>query len=203
MAATGQDYYELLGVSRDADDDEIKRAFRRLARELHPDVSDAPDAQERFRQVAEAYEILSDPQRRDTYDRYGHAGLQAGGFRASEMDFGNLGDVFSAFFGEGLFGTQQTARDRPLRGADVTAVARISLADAFSGATIGVRVHVAVTCERCAGNGAEPGTAPITCPACSGDRSSPARVEHGLRPVRPLGYLPALRRCRSDHGDAL
>ena len=104
MATTESDYYELLGVSRAASDAEIKRAFRTLARELHPDVSSAPDAGSRFRDVAEAYEVLSDPARRATYDRFGKAGLRRGGFQSSFTDLGSLADVFASFFGEDLFG---------------------------------------------------------------------------------------------------
>ena len=104
MATTQDDYYALLGVPRDASHDEIKRAFRRLARELHPDVSEDPDAGQRFRAVAEAYEVLSDPERRRTYDRFGHAGLRSGGYAPMDADFGSLSDVFAAFFGEALFG---------------------------------------------------------------------------------------------------
>ena len=102
MATTESDYYELLGVPRSASDAEIKSAFRALARELHPDVSAAPDAERRFRDVAEAFEVLSDPERRATYDRFGKAGLTRGGFESVFADFGSLSDVFAAFFGETL-----------------------------------------------------------------------------------------------------
>ncbi|MBM3676424.1 MAG: J domain-containing protein, partial [Actinobacteria bacterium] len=168
MATTERDYYEILGVERTADDAEIKKAFRKLARELHPDVNDAPDAQERFREAAEAYEVLSDQERRQTYDRFGHAGLRGGGFQPTAFDFGNLSDLFSAFFGEGVFGGGQAAGSRPARGADVTAVARITLAEALTGTAVKVDVNVAETCERCGGDGAEPGTSPVTCPTCRG-----------------------------------
>src|SRR5918912_2039287 len=104
MAATERDYYEWLCVARNADDGEIKRAFRRLARELHPDVSDAPDAEQRFREVVEAYEVLTNAERRDLYDRFGHAGLRSRGFTPTDFDFGTLGDLFSAFFGDDVFG---------------------------------------------------------------------------------------------------
>src|ERR687886_870778 len=104
MATTDHDYYELLGVRRDADEQEIKKAFRRLARQLHPDVSEEPDAAERFREVTEAYEVLSNSETRQLYDRYGHAGLRSGGFTPTHFDLGNLGDLFSAFFGDDLFG---------------------------------------------------------------------------------------------------
>src|SRR3982751_1887712 len=104
MATTERDYYELLGVARDASEAEIKKAFRALARELHPDVSDAPDAEERFREVVEAYEVLSKSETRELYDRYGHAGLRSGGFQPGHFDFGSLSDLFAAFFGDDLFG---------------------------------------------------------------------------------------------------
>src|SRR6266513_3810960 len=100
MATTRRDYYEVLGVARDADDAEIKRAFRRLARELHPDVSEAVDAELRFREVVEAYEVLSNSERRGLYDRFGHAGLRGGGFQPSAFDLGSLSDLFSALFGD-------------------------------------------------------------------------------------------------------
>src|SRR5919106_5157138 len=104
MATTERDYYTILGVARTASDADIKKAFRRLARELHPDVSDAPDAEERFKEVVEAYEVLSKTETREVYDRYGHAGLKTGGFQPGHFDFGNLSDLFSAFFGDDLFG---------------------------------------------------------------------------------------------------
>src|SRR6187200_1732856 len=102
MATTERDYYELLGVPKNAGADEIKRAFRRLARELHPDVSQEPDAEQRFREVVEAYEVLSNSERRELYDRFGHAGLRSGGFQPTNFESGSLGDLFSAFFGEDL-----------------------------------------------------------------------------------------------------
>src|SRR2546423_502722 len=105
MATTERDYYEVLGVPRDADEADIKRAFRRLARELHPDVSEAPDAHERFREVVEAYEVLSKRETRDLYDRYGHAGLRSGGFQPGHFDFGSLSDLFAAFWGGGRPGS--------------------------------------------------------------------------------------------------
>src|SRR3954454_13942600 len=102
MATTERDYYELLGVSRDASESEIKKAFRGLARELDPDVSSAPDAQERFREVVEAYEGLSKSETRELYDRYGHAGLRSAAFQPGRFAFASLSDLFSAFFGDAL-----------------------------------------------------------------------------------------------------
>src|SRR5271167_2618154 len=136
MAATERDYYELLGVPRDADEQSIKKAFRRLARELHPDVSDHPEAEVRFREVSEAYEALSNPETRELYDRYGHAGLRSGGFRPTHFDFGSFGDLFGAFFGDDLFGASR--RGGPARGADVIADVTIDLVEAARGMTVGV-----------------------------------------------------------------
>jgi molecular chaperone DnaJ len=163
MATTERDYYELLGVARDAGESEIKKAFRRLARELHPDVSEAPDADERFREVVEAYEVLSKSETRELYDRYGHAGLRSGGFQPGHFDFGSLSDLFSAFFGEDLLGGARVSR-----GADLAAAVDIELVEAATGVTREVPFQVAVTCTHCDGDGAEPGSAISTCPTCGG-----------------------------------
>jgi molecular chaperone DnaJ len=165
MATAERDYYELLGIERTATEAEVKKAFRRLARELHPDVSQEPDAQERFRAVAEAYEVLSKAETRRLYDQYGHAGLRRGGYAPSDFDFSNLTDIFSAFFGDDLF-----ARDRGgrMRGGDVGAAVAIELAEAFTGVTRTVTVEVAAACAHCDGDGAEPGTERVTCQTCGG-----------------------------------
>ncbi|MGH2970582.1 MAG: molecular chaperone DnaJ [Gaiellaceae bacterium] len=163
MATTERDYYELLGVARSADEGEIKKAFRRLARELHPDVSDAPDAQERFREVVEAYEVLSKAETRELYDRYGHAGLRSGGFQPGHFDFGSLSDLFAAFFGDDLIGSRGRSR-----GPDLGAEVEVDLVDAARGVRREVPFQVAVTCTHCNGDGAEPGSEITTCPTCAG-----------------------------------
>src|SRR6266536_134938 len=164
MATAERDYYELLGVARDASESDIKKAFRRLARELHPDVSEAPDAEERFREIVEAYEVLSKSETRELYDRYGHAGLRRGGFEPGHFDLGNLSDLFSAFFGEDMLG----GRSRRSRGADLGAHVEIELVEAAMGTSRDVPLEVAVPCAHCGGNGAEPGTDVVTCPTCAG-----------------------------------
>jgi molecular chaperone DnaJ len=174
MATTERDYYELLGVPRDASEGEIKKAFRRLARELHPDVSEAPDAEERFKEVVEAYEVLSKSETRELYDRYGHAGLRGGGFQPGTFDFGSLSDLFSAFFGDDLLGG-----GRRTRGADLSALVEIELLEAATGTTRDVPFEIAVTCTRCGGGGAEPGTNVVTCDTCAGV----GRVQHVSRSV--------------------
>jgi molecular chaperone DnaJ len=165
MATTQRDYYDILGLPRTASEADVKKAFRRLARELHPDVSAAPDAQERFREVAEAYEVLSKSETRELYDRYGHAGLRSGGFTPSQFDLGNLADIFSAFFGDDLFAGAGRGR---ARGADVAAEVQIELVEAATGAARDVPVRATAPCDRCGGNGAEPGTSPTTCATCEG-----------------------------------
>jgi molecular chaperone DnaJ len=175
MAATSRDYYEILGVDRAADESEIKRAFRRLARELHPDVSEEPDSEERFREAVEAYEVLSKSETRGLYDRFGHAGLQSGGFHPTAFDFGSLSDIFSAFFGDDVFGVG--TRPRTARGADVAAEVEIDLEEAARGITCKVPVQVAHTCEECGGSGAEPGTTADTCEQCAGS----GRIQHVSR----------------------
>src|SRR4051812_462657 len=167
-----RDYYDVLGVSRDADDAQIKKAFRRLARELHPDVNaHDPDAEEKFKEAAEAYEVLSDAERRQTYDAYGHEGLRTGGFAPNFEGFGSISDLFSAFFGAGGFdaafgGTRM--RGGAVQGGDVAVAVTIDLADAARGTRAEVVYDATAPCETCHGNGAEPGTPIVTCPRCRG-----------------------------------
>lgn len=193
MSTTKRDYYELLGVARAADEAEIKRAFRRKARELHPDVSDAPDAEVQFREVVEAYEVLSKSETRELYDRFGHAGLRGGHFSASQFDFGSLTDLFSAFFGDDLFGAG--GRTRRARGQDVAAEVEIELVDAATGVTRDVPYEVVVACEHCGGEGAEPGTGTSACDACGGT----GRLQQVARSV--LGEFVRSQACAKCGGD--
>jgi molecular chaperone DnaJ len=168
VATVKRDYYDVLGVPRGASEREIKSAFRRLARELHPDVSDAADAEERFREAAEAYEVLSKPETRELYDRFGHEGLRTGGFRPTDFDFGNIADLFSVFFGDELFGMRGRPSRRSTRGADVLAEVTIELEEAAAGVVRAVPFPVVVTCAACGGSGAAPGSTLETCSRCEG-----------------------------------
>jgi molecular chaperone DnaJ len=166
-APMSADYYERLGVARDASEGEIKKAFRRLARELHPDVNGHdPEAEEKFKAAAEAYEVLSDPERRATYDRYGPEGLRSGGYQPT--GFGSFTDIFDAFFGGGGADFFGGGRAGPAQGGDVAVTASISLADAATGRAVEVGYEAVVRCEHCHGNGAEPGTPIETCERCGG-----------------------------------
>jgi molecular chaperone DnaJ len=169
-STTPSDPYELLGVPRDADDTTIKKAFRKLARELHPDVNKHdPDAEEKFKQAAEAYEILSDSERRAIYDRYGHEGLRSGGQAPNFEGFGSISDLFDAFFGGsfgGAFGGG--ARTGPRQGEDVAVAVEVDLEQAYRGAQVDVQFEAIDRCEHCHGNGAEPGTPIETCDRCGG-----------------------------------
>jgi molecular chaperone DnaJ len=164
-----RDPYEVLGVAPDADERQIKRAFRTLARELHPDVnSHDPQAEEKFKEAAEAYEILSDADRRATYDRYGFEGLDSRGFASTAHGFGSFADIFDAFFGGDPFGAAFGRGPGRVQGGDVAVAAEVSLEEAARGTAVDVAYDVVDTCERCRGSRAEPGTPVETCSRCGG-----------------------------------
>lgn len=164
-----RDPYEVLGVERDADDAQIKKAFRRLARTLHPDVNpDDPDAQDRFREVAEAYEILSDAERRATFDRYGHDGLKQRGMGSNFEGFGSMSDLFGAVFGQAFGGGGGASAGGPRAGGDLAVDAQMSLHQALTGARIELEYELVARCETCTGSGAKPGTKTKTCATCGG-----------------------------------
>jgi molecular chaperone DnaJ len=162
-----RDYYEVLGVSRSASQEEIKKAYRRLARQYHPDVNKEPDAEARFKEINEAYEVLSNSQRRATYDRFGHAGLKGAAFPDfGDFGFGGFGDIFEEFFGFGVRPSRKQRRAR--RGGDLRYDLTISFEEAVFGCEKELEIPRYETCSRCQGSGAEPGTEPIRCPQCNG-----------------------------------
>ena len=188
-----RDYYEILGVQRNVSNDEIKGAFRKLARQYHPDVSQEADAEERFKEINEAYGILSDEQKRAAYDRYGHAGVQGtGGMPDFTVDFA---DLFEEFFGMGGFGrSSQRSRNTPRRGADL----QLRLDLTFEEAVFGLEKEVEFTrdevCSTCLGKGAEPGTSPVRCSTCNGNGE--------VRQVRQtiLGSMVQVSTCPTCNG---
>lgn len=167
-----RDYYDVLGVSRSASADEIKRAYRRLARQYHPDVNKSPDAEAKFKEINEAYEVLSNPEKRAAYDRFGHAATQGGfadfgGF--SDFGPGGFGDFSSIF--EDLFGMgmgARRARRGPRRGSDLQVGITLTFEEAVFGCEKEIEVRRVETCPHCRGTGAEPGTSPLRCPQCNG-----------------------------------
>ena len=164
--ATEIDYYIVLGVARTATDVEIKKAYRRLAQQWHPDVNTEPQAQARFKQINEAYQVLSDPQRRQTYDMFGRAGLGSEGAGGFEAGFGSFSDIFDAFFGGAAAGGAR--RGHPTAGADLRYDLRISFEEAVRGTEKEIEFPVFGRCETCNGTGAKPGTEPVICDQCGG-----------------------------------
>lgn len=188
------DYYELLGVGRDASPDEIKKAYRQLARQLHPDANPGDEtAEERFKQVAQAYEVLSDPDTRARYDRFGDAGANAQGTGDFFAGAGGLGDIFESFFGGNPFGASRGPAGPP-RGQDLEVVADLDFEQAVFGATVPVTVRTAERCEECDGSGAGAGTQPVTCSECNG-LGQVQRVRQSL-----LGQMVTAQACGRCRG---
>jgi len=191
-----RDYYETLGLSKAAGDQDIKNAFRKLAKEYHPDCNPGDhEAEQRFKEVNEAYEALKDPQRRAAYDRFGHAafdgnGMGPGGPHGFGSDFSaSMSDIFDDLFGEFMGGRRRPRSGRE-RGADLSYNMEILLSEAYSGKVAQIRVPTSVTCETCAGTGAEPGSSPISCPGCNGFGKIRASQ----------GFFTIERTCPNCHG---
>jgi len=196
------DYYERLGVTRDADTDEIKKAYRRLAMDYHPDRNDSADAEERFRDVTEAYEILRDPEKRALYDRYGEAGIKrgaGGGGSFGGFDFGDAFEVFMREFGGmsglgDLFGGRGRPSRGPRRGSDLRIRLSVSLEEAARGAQRNVKVKLLDECDECGGSGAETGTRPERCATCGG-AGQVRQVQRSM-----LGQFVSVRPCPTCGG---
>ncbi len=193
MAAAKKDYYEVLGVNRDASEEEIKKAFKKLAMKFHPDRNpDNPKAEENFKEAKEAYEILSDDQKRAAYDQYGHAGVDqsmGGGAGFGGFNSGNFSDAFGDIFGD-IFGGGRNQRSNVYRGADLRYNLEISLEEAAKGTETKIRIPVQTTCETCHGSGARPGTSPVTCTTCNG---------HGQVRMQQ-GFFSVQQTCPKCHG---
>jgi molecular chaperone DnaJ len=187
-----RDYYEVLGVPRNASPDEIKKAFRRLARQHHPDVNKDEGSSEKFKEVNEAYEILSDADKRQAYDRFGHAGINQGaqGFSG----FGGFGDIFEEFFA-GFGGMRGETRNAPRRGADLRFDLRITFEEAAFGCEKDIEITRSETCPNCRGAGAEPGTTPVRCSTCNG-AGEVRRVQQSL-----LGSFVSVAPCPTCRGE--
>jgi molecular chaperone DnaJ len=167
-----RDYYDVLGLGREACDQDIKMAYRKLAKAYHPDCNPGNhDAEQRFKEVSEAYEALKDPQKRAAYDRFGHAAFEGNGM-AGPHGFGadfsaSMSDIFDDLFGEFMGGRRRPRSGRE-RGADLSYNMEITLSEAFTGKIAQIRVPTSVTCDTCVGSGAEPGSSPVSCPGCGG-----------------------------------
>lgn len=212
--ATKRDYYEVLGVNKNATDDELKKAYRKLAKKYHPDANpdNKKEAEAKFKEVNEAYENLSDPQKRRMYDQFGHNGPQgfggAGGpfggqngyysYTSSGFDgfgdFGDLGDIFSSFFGGGFGGRNSSKQRGPRKGADLNVRMDITFEQAF----LGVEKEIIITrdeeCTHCHGSGAKPGTSPVKCPTCNGT-GKVTGIQNTI-----LGQMQTTRTCTACHG---
>ena len=204
--AEKRDYYEVLGVSKSATDDEIKKAYRKLAKKYHPDLNkDNPEAAEKFKEAAEAYDVLSNSEKRSRYDQFGHAGVDpnagfgggdsySGGFGGFGMD--DLGDIFGSFFGGGSgFGGGSRRRNGPVRGRDIQQAIELTFEEAAFGCHREMSIQAQEKCETCGGSGAKKGTTAQTCQHCHGT----GQIRTQQRTV--LGYMTNVTTCPHCHGE--
>ena len=194
-----RDYYEVLGVSRGADQDEVKRAYRRLARKYHPDINKDPGAEDTFKEINRAYEVLSEPEIRARYDRFGEAGVggaaAAGGAGFQDFsDMGGFADIFESFFSGFSGGPAQAKRRGPTRGDDLRLDLKLDFAEAIFGGEKEIKISHLETCMTCKGSGAKPGTRPRTCPTCSGS----GQVRRATR--TPFGSFTQVSACPTCNG---
>ncbi len=192
------DYYEILGVDKNATKEEIKSAFRQKARQLHPDVNKAPDAEEKFKELGKAYETLIDDNKRATYDRYGEDGLQNAGFDTSgpfASGFGDLNDIFESFFGGAFgFGGRATNPNSPQNGADLRLNLEIEFEEAIFGVKKEVKISHLETCDECGGTGSAKGSKPENCKTCGGT----GHIQQVMK--TPLGNFSQITTCPNCHG---
>jgi molecular chaperone DnaJ len=192
--ATKRDYYEVLGVGRSASKEEIKKVYRQLARQYHPDVNHAPDAETRFKEINEAYEVLSDAEKRTTYDRFGHVGPGGLGFGGFDFGFRDPFEIFEEVFGRG-FGFRTSTQRGPRRGADLRYDLHLTFEEAAFGCEKEIEAMRYEPCPACNGSGAEPGTSAVRCSKCngSGQVRPVQRSEAGLRLPQVVRHHPGWR----------
>ena len=193
------DYYEILGVSRNATKDEIKSAFRKMARKWHPDVNKSPEAEAKFKELGKAYEVLMDDEKRSTYDRFGEDGLTNAGFNTQgpfASGFGDLEEVFNSFFGGGFGfgGARRQYPNAPQRGDDLRLDIELEFEEAVFGLTKEIKIDHLETCSSCSGTGAKNGAKPVTCKTCGGS----GRIQQTTRTV--LGHFTQIVTCPHCHG---
>lgn len=199
MADTKRDYYEVLGLQKGASEADIKKAYRQMAKKYHPDLNPGDKAaEEKFKEVGEAYEVLSDSEKRARYDQFGHAGVDpnygAGGAGGYNVDFGDIGDIFSSFFGGGFGGGGRSNPNAPRRGADIRQSVMLSFEEAAKGCRKEVSYKRVETCNECGGSGAKAGTSPKTCPDCNG--TGYVRVNQRT----PFGVIQSQHACEKCRG---
>jgi len=196
---SSRDYYEILGVEKNASKDDIKSAFRKMARQLHPDVNKAPDAETKFKELGQAYEVLMDDDKRSMYDRYGEDGLKNAGYDFNgpfDFGFGDLSDILSSFFGGGGgFGGGRQNPNSPRRGSDLRLDLEIEFEEGVFGFEKDVEIRHLETCKRCNGAKAEPGSSPSICPTCGGS----GKVQHVTQTI--LGHFTQVTTCPQCKGE--
>jgi molecular chaperone DnaJ len=198
-----KDYYEILGVDKDASQEELKKAYRKLVKKYHPDVNDSDDAEERFKEVQEAYEVLSDESKRKAYDQYGHAGTAGFGGQSEPFDFGgfnqgapfDMGDIFNTFFGGGAggFNFQGANRQGEMKGSDVRYKIKLDFQESVKGGNYNINIERDIPCEHCDGTGSETGEMKV-CPTCGGS----GRVQRTQRTI--LGSIAMTSTCEECNG---
>ena len=204
MSQSKRDYYEVLGVSRNADESDIKKAYRKLAKQYHPDLNPGDkEAEAKFKEISEAYEVLSDPQKRARYDQFGHAGVDPNGFGSAGagfggFDFGGFSDIFEtfeSFFGGTGFGRSSRSRTGPQKGADLKYSVEITFEEAAFGVEKEITMSRHENCPKCGGSGSKPGTSPTTCKRCGGT----GQIQH--RHATAFGQFIDVRMCDACHGE--
>jgi len=201
LAQSKRDFYEVLGVGKDSSDTDLKKAYRKLAKQYHPDVNPGDKAAEaKFKEANEAYEVLSDPQKRARYDQYGHAGVDPNGFGGAgagfgDFDFGGIGDIFESFFGGSGFGRSTRSRSGPQKGADLKYSIEISFAEAAFGLERELSISRNEACSSCGGSGAKAGTSATTCPQCKGT----GQIQY--KQSTPFGQFVNVKACDACNGE--